>query len=114
MGIIGEKLNIDFVVSTGDNFYDDGLTGVDDPAFEESFINVYKAPSLQKNWYNGQFISHPFLSFKKKNKKVKLSFHFSCPFNYYIVCYDFYFVLLLCDVFVVSCCFLYSINTFFA
>ncbi|KAH0681869.1 hypothetical protein KY289_019621 [Solanum tuberosum] len=52
MGIIGEKLNIDFVVSTGDNFYDDGLTGVDDPAFEESFTNVYTAPSLQKNWYN--------------------------------------------------------------
>ncbi|XP_004236915.1 purple acid phosphatase 4 [Solanum lycopersicum] len=52
MGIIGEKLNIDFVVSTGDNFYDDGLTGVDDPAFEESFTNVYTAQSLQKNWYN--------------------------------------------------------------
>ncbi|CAN4090440.1 unnamed protein product [Withania somnifera] len=52
MGIIGEKLNIDFVVSTGDNFYDDGLTGVDDPAFEESFTNVYTAPSLQKTWYN--------------------------------------------------------------
>ncbi|KAM3339097.1 purple acid phosphatase 3 [Capsicum galapagoense] len=52
MGIIGEELNIDFVVSTGDNFYDDGLIGVDDPAFEESFTNVYNAPSLQKTWYN--------------------------------------------------------------
>lgn len=54
MGIIGEELNIDFVVSTGDNFYDNGLTGVDDPAFEESFTNVYNAPSLQKTWYNGE------------------------------------------------------------
>ncbi|KAK4371244.1 hypothetical protein RND71_010719 [Anisodus tanguticus] len=52
MGIIGERLNIDFVVSTGDNFYDNGLAGVDDPAFEESFTNVYSAPSLQKMWYN--------------------------------------------------------------
>ncbi|CAN4081011.1 unnamed protein product [Withania somnifera] len=52
MGIIGEKLNIDFVVSTGDNFYDNGLTGVDDPAFEQSFTNIYTAPSLQKIWYN--------------------------------------------------------------
>ncbi|PHT40207.1 Purple acid phosphatase 7 [Capsicum baccatum] len=52
MGIIGEELNIDFVVSTGDNFYDNGLIGVDDPAFEESFTNVYNAPSLQKTWYN--------------------------------------------------------------
>ncbi|XP_061373842.1 purple acid phosphatase 8-like isoform X2 [Gastrolobium bilobum] len=52
MGIVGEKLNIEFVISTGDNFYDDGLEGVDDPAFYESFVNIYTAPSLQKIWYN--------------------------------------------------------------
>ncbi|XP_016515397.1 purple acid phosphatase 8 [Nicotiana tabacum] len=52
MGKIGEKLNIDFVISTGDNFYDDGLKGVDDPAFYDSFVNIYTAPSLQKTWYN--------------------------------------------------------------
>ncbi|XP_015868030.3 purple acid phosphatase 3-like [Ziziphus jujuba] len=52
MGIVGEKLDIDFVISTGDNFYDDGLTGVDDPAFEDSFTKIYTAPSLQKQWYN--------------------------------------------------------------
>ncbi|KAJ0450334.1 putative Acid phosphatase [Helianthus annuus] len=51
MGIIADKLDIDFVVSTGDNFYDDGLTGVDDPAFDESFKYVYAARSLQKQWY---------------------------------------------------------------
>ncbi|KAL5760800.1 hypothetical protein ACOSQ2_019638 [Xanthoceras sorbifolium] len=52
MGRIGEKLDIDFVVSTGDNFYDDGLKGVNDPAFEESFTKVYTAKSLQKQWYS--------------------------------------------------------------
>jgi len=52
MGIIGEKLDIDFVISTGDNFYDDGLKGVDDPAFDESFTKIYTAPSLQKQWYS--------------------------------------------------------------
>ncbi|CAL5213947.1 unnamed protein product [Lathyrus oleraceus] len=51
MGIVGENLNIDFVISTGDNFYDDGLEGVDDPAFYDSFVNIYTAPSLQKIWY---------------------------------------------------------------
>lgn len=51
MGIVGEKLDIDFVISTGDNFYDNGLTGVEDPAFQESFANIYTAPSLQKQWY---------------------------------------------------------------
>lgn len=53
MGIVGEKLKIDFIISTGDNFYDDGLTGVDDAAFFESFVNIYTAPSLAKQWYNG-------------------------------------------------------------
>lgn len=58
MGRIGEELDIDFVVSTGDNFYDSGLTGVDDKAFEESFTNVYTAKSLQKQWYSGMFLVH--------------------------------------------------------
>ncbi|KAF5186421.1 Purple acid phosphatase [Thalictrum thalictroides] len=52
MGKIGDELDIDFVVSTGDNFYDNGLTGVHDPAFEESFTKVYTARSLQKQWYS--------------------------------------------------------------
>lgn len=52
MGRIGEKLSIDFVISTGDNFYDDGLKGIKDPAFQNSFTKVYTAQSLQKQWYN--------------------------------------------------------------
>lgn len=55
MGRVAEKLNIDFVISTGDNFYDDGLTGIDDPAFETSFSRIYTANSLRKQWYNGEF-----------------------------------------------------------
>ncbi|KAJ4710156.1 Purple acid phosphatase [Melia azedarach] len=51
MGRIGQKLDIDFVISTGDNFYDNGLTGVNDSAFEKSFTKIYTAKSLQKQWY---------------------------------------------------------------
>ncbi|OEL34520.1 Purple acid phosphatase 3 [Dichanthelium oligosanthes] len=51
MGIVGEKMDIDFVISVGDNFYKNGLTGVDDKAFEESFTDIYTAHSLQKPWY---------------------------------------------------------------
>ncbi|CAL4938464.1 unnamed protein product [Urochloa decumbens] len=51
MGKVGEKLDIDFVVSTGDNFYGTGLMGVDDQAFEQSFTDIYTAKSLQKPWY---------------------------------------------------------------
>nr|KYP61248.1 Purple acid phosphatase 3 [Cajanus cajan] len=52
VGVIGQQLDIDFVISTGDNFYDSGLTGIDDPAFEESFTKIYTASSLQKQWYS--------------------------------------------------------------
>ncbi|XP_042426353.1 purple acid phosphatase 3-like isoform X1 [Zingiber officinale] len=52
MGRIGDELDIDLVISTGDNFYEHGLAGVDDKRFEESFSNVYTAKSLQKQWYS--------------------------------------------------------------
>ncbi|KAI3455117.1 hypothetical protein Pfo_011780 [Paulownia fortunei] len=52
MGRIGEELDIDFVVSTGDNFYDNGLKGEDDPNFLDSFTNIYTAKSLQKQWFS--------------------------------------------------------------
>ncbi|OMO87768.1 hypothetical protein COLO4_20578 [Corchorus olitorius] len=52
MGKVGEKLDIGFVVSTGDNFYDNGLTSELDTAFQDSFTNVYTANSLQKQWYS--------------------------------------------------------------
>ncbi|XP_073148102.1 purple acid phosphatase 8-like isoform X2 [Henckelia pumila] len=52
MGIIGEKMDLDFIISTGDNFYPEGLINVNDPAFDESFTNVYTASSLQKQWYS--------------------------------------------------------------
>ena len=57
MGKVGEKLDIDFVISTGDNFYDNGLTGQLDSAFEESFTNIYTAKSLQRQWYSGKFLN---------------------------------------------------------
>jgi tartrate-resistant acid phosphatase type 5 len=40
MGRVGEKLDIDFVISTGDNFYKNGLKGVRDQAFKESFMDI--------------------------------------------------------------------------
>jgi hypothetical protein len=51
MGRIGEEMDINFVVSTGDNIYDNGMKSIDDPAFQLSFSNIYTSPSLQKPWY---------------------------------------------------------------
>ena len=56
MGVVGEKLDINFVISTGDNIYDDGIANTSDPLFKESFSNIYTAKSLQKPWYLGNYI----------------------------------------------------------
>lgn len=54
MGKTGKDLNIDFVISTGDNFYDDGIISPYDSQFQDSFTGIYTASSLQKPWYNGK------------------------------------------------------------
>jgi acid phosphatase len=50
MGESAKELDARFVISVGDNFYDDGVTSVDDPAWQASFEQVYDAPSLQVPW----------------------------------------------------------------
>jgi phosphodiesterase/alkaline phosphatase D-like protein len=30
MGVVGERLDIDFIISTGDNIYDDGIANTSD------------------------------------------------------------------------------------
>jgi hypothetical protein len=51
MGEVGEDINSRFVISTGDNFYENGVTSVTDRAWRSSFENVYTAASLQTPWY---------------------------------------------------------------
>lgn len=51
MGLTAEDVRARFVISVGDNFYDDGVAGVDDPKWRSSFEDVYVARSLQAPWY---------------------------------------------------------------
>jgi acid phosphatase len=51
MGKVAQALNARFVISVGDNFYEDGITSVDDPQWKTSFEDVYTAPSLQVPWH---------------------------------------------------------------
>ena len=51
MGESAALLDARFVISVGDNFYENGVAGVDDPAWRSSFENVYTAPSLQVPWH---------------------------------------------------------------
>lgn len=41
----------EFIISTGDNFYQHGLQGPDDPQFATSFSRVYTADSLAVPWH---------------------------------------------------------------
>ncbi|KAK4410723.1 Purple acid phosphatase 17 [Sesamum angolense] len=92
MGRIGEELDIDFVVSTGDNFYDNGLEGETDPAFVDSFTNIYTAKSLQKQWfsvlgnhdYRGDTVAQMSPALRKIDEIAELFFVDTTPFvNYY-------------------------------
>lgn len=51
MGESAKELGARFVISVGDNFYEDGVTSADDPAWQKSFEAVYDAPSLQVLWW---------------------------------------------------------------
>jgi tartrate-resistant acid phosphatase type 5 len=46
-----KDLNPKFIISVGDNFYEDGVESVDDPHWRKSFEEVYHDPALQIPWY---------------------------------------------------------------
>ena len=51
MALACEKAGARFVIAVGDNFYERGVTSLDDDHWQKSFEQVYAAPSLQVPWY---------------------------------------------------------------
>ncbi|HEX4141383.1 MAG TPA: tartrate-resistant acid phosphatase type 5 family protein [Candidatus Methylacidiphilales bacterium] len=51
MGLACAQSGAGFVISLGDNFYEDGVKSVDDEHWVKSFEGVYTSPSLQVPWY---------------------------------------------------------------
>ena len=51
MGLTAKAANSRFIISVGDNFYDNGVKSVDDPQWQSSFEQVYQAASLQVPWH---------------------------------------------------------------
>lgn len=51
MGKAAIRIEPEFIISTGDNFYPDGIASVEDPLWLSSFENVYHAHSLFCPWY---------------------------------------------------------------
>ena len=51
MDIVMEQLDGDFIVTTGDNFYSNGVASVNDPYWQSSYEAIYDGPHLFENWY---------------------------------------------------------------
>ncbi len=51
MGHVAGEMDADFVLSLGDNFYPKGVQSVADLHWQETFEDVYTAPSLMKPWH---------------------------------------------------------------
>jgi acid phosphatase len=50
MGKTAAAMHSAFTVSVGDNFYENGVSGLDDPQWQSSFEKIYTAESLQTPW----------------------------------------------------------------
>ncbi len=50
MGKTAAAIGSQYTVSVGDNFYENGVTGLDDPQWQSSYEEIYTAPSLQSPW----------------------------------------------------------------
>lgn len=51
MAVTAKLVDAKFIISVGDNFYENGVSSVDDPQWQTSFEKVYHAPSLQVPWH---------------------------------------------------------------
>jgi tartrate-resistant acid phosphatase type 5 len=51
MGRSAAAIGSRFVISVGDNFYEDGVTGVADPQWQSSFERIYDNPALMTPWH---------------------------------------------------------------
>jgi tartrate-resistant acid phosphatase type 5 len=52
MDKVAANVDIDFIATTGDNFYMKGVQSIDDPLWENSFENIYSLPNIKDiPWY---------------------------------------------------------------
>lgn len=51
MGRAAAAIGSRFVISVGDNFYDDGVKSLSDPQWKSSFEDVYTHPALMTKWH---------------------------------------------------------------
>jgi len=83
MGKTAETADADFVITTGDNFYPEGVVSEFDPLWKYSFEDIYTAFSLQRDWYpvlgNHDYGSNP----EAEVAYSKISRRWRMPARYY-------------------------------
>jgi acid phosphatase len=50
MGKTAAAMRVPYIVSVGDNFYENGVASLNDPQWNSSFEDIYTAPALQVPW----------------------------------------------------------------
>jgi tartrate-resistant acid phosphatase type 5 len=83
MAKTAEAIGPRFVISTGDNFYTDGVKSVDDAQWVTSFENVYDAPALMMPWYITLGNHDHRGNISAQVAYTKLSSRWRLPANYY-------------------------------
>lgn len=85
MDVYARKFNVQFIISTGDNFYEEGVTSTDDPQWKTSFENIYNKPGHQVTWYatlgNHDYRSNP----QAQVEYTGMSHRWKMPARYYTV-----------------------------
>jgi len=51
MGKVAEIIEPDFIISTGDNFYPEGVQSIYDDHWKKSFEDIYTSHLIHRNWY---------------------------------------------------------------
>lgn len=87
MNACGAIVEPEFIISTGDNFYQNGVASIDDPLWMSSFENVYHGEHLLEYWYP-VLGNHDYrgnveaqIDYSKKSQRWKL------PARFYVVDY---------------------------
>ncbi len=85
MGKYADENPAEFVISTGDNFYEYGISSVYDSLIQKSFENIYTAASLQIPWYitfgNHDYAADP----KAQIELTKFNPRWKFPSSYYSI-----------------------------
>ncbi len=85
MSRLAQQHRIQFLISTGDNFYPRGVSGTEDPQWKSSFEQVYHQPGLQVSWYavlgNHDYQTNP----KAQVAYTSINSRWQMPARYYVV-----------------------------